>query len=278
MIYSILKDENPCKTRKKIESIIKKIKLPVKLNCSNYSFLYRNKIFSHRLSLFNINEFGVNGKGRTKENSIASSYGELMERLQNQYLFPIISDKYIFAPDEKIININELVLSEIAKYFDDNDLLIKLANISNRVQMNYYKYSERYSALTNVRINNNETILLPFYSLKQEKNVNLPVYIINKLQGSTGMCAGNTMEEALVEGLSEICERYVLRKVFSSDIKLPNIPKNIYEKYKDIKKMVDYYEKNGYKLYIKDASLGCKLPVVCIIFHNIKNDFYHISF
>jgi ribosomal protein S12 methylthiotransferase accessory factor YcaO len=28
--------------------------------------------------------------------------------------------------------------------------------------------------------------------------------------GTTGLSAGNTLEESLVQGLSELCERYVL--------------------------------------------------------------------
>lgn len=80
--------------------------------------------------------------------------------------------------------------------------------------------------------------------------------------GSNGMCAGNTVAEALIQGLCEIMERIVLKKLYRDDIEfLPTIPlenfKNtLYEKY------IEFLHNYGYQVTIKDCSLNEGYPVV----------------
>jgi ribosomal protein S12 methylthiotransferase accessory factor YcaO len=50
-----------------------------------------------------------------------------------------------------------------------------------------------------------------FFSLDSNYNIKLPIGLIYKIFGTTGLSAGNTLEESLVQGLSELCERYVLQ-------------------------------------------------------------------
>ena len=115
-----------------------------------------------------------------------------------------------------------------------------------------------------------ETIALPFVSYKNKKLEYLPYFMIRYLQGTNGMAAGNTYEEAIVQGLSEIIERYCAIQIFKDNLKLPIVPLQYYEKYDSLTKLIKEVESYGYKVTIKDASLGKNFPAICTIFEDIK--------
>ena len=76
------------------------------------------------------------------------------------------------------------------------------------------------------------------------------------------MCAGNSKEEALIEGLSEILERYAGTKMVKEKITLPEIPMSYIEKFPKVKKMVDKLKENTEYYYrLVDCSFGGKYPV-----------------
>ena len=51
------------------------------------------------------------------------------------------------------------------------------------------------------------------------------------------MSAGNSFEEAMVQGMSEIIERYVQKKIIKERISLPDIPVEYIKKYPHIYEM-----------------------------------------
>lgn len=204
---------------------------------------------------------GTNGKGTILENTKASAYAEFMERLQNQVLFKLAGNNYIWAPDETFTKTQNLEL-------DSNlDILNKMSNYLIKSAKNNSIYQD-----------NNNFLLVPFYSYKEEKPVNLPIGVINILTGTNGMASGNTLEEAIVQGLSEICERYVMKEVIKKGFSLPDIPEKIYSKYDNINNLITFYKDLGYNLYLKDASLNKKLPVVCLFAVDEKNNIAYLSF
>lgn len=46
----------------------------------------------------------------------------------------------------------------------------------------------------------------------------MPESLINILCGSNGLAAGNSFEEAYVQGISEICERYVIQYIYTENM------------------------------------------------------------
>ena len=100
----------------------------------------------------------------------------------------------------------------------------------------------------------------------------LPLSLIRRMVGTTGMCAGNSKAEAIVQGINEICERYILHTIFCRRCDFPTI--NLYDFigtpiYSTIKSLSKYYN-----ISVKDCSLGGKFPVVGIsIIDNNKNSF-----
>ncbi len=261
MEYSIYKDDKTENTVFKIKDILKNL-LGLELEEDIFEAYSNNGkgLYSVRVKI-PLTNIGTNGKGTTLSNALASGYAEFMERLQNNILISIDNKEFIIAPDEKIYTLKQLLCSEISKFLPENSLrnLNKYINIRDKLKTD-------------------KVVMTPFYSLKSQKEVDLPFSILLKIQGSNGMAAGNTIEEAMVQGFSEICERYAVLKIFSEKIVMPDIPKSEYEHYENIMNIIKYLEKKGYEISIKDASLGKKIPVVCLLFKDTKNETLSVGF
>ena len=215
---------------------------------------------------------GTNGKGITPAYSLASGYGEFMERLQVGSLFPgfvyyferkrlicsnqknIISNTensdFCYSPEEMIISFKE---------FSDNcpeeiATMLKAATRKNNVSL--------WQILDE---NNPITISLPFFNVNRNKVVNLPVDIVRAVTGTNGTCAGNTPEEALIQGLCEILERFVLKKIFFEKTVPPDIPLTFFNNTKSGEIIDKIVNSGNYEIRIKDCSLGMGLPVMGIL-------------
>lgn len=257
MLYSILKDDEPKNTVEKIKKILKTLNINLEENF--YVDNDCNAPISLRLNIKNNWHLGTNGKGTSKENALASAYAEFIERLQNLFLFDDYNDVVYLVPDKiKVDKTVNFANKNLEKYFNKKLLIHK------KLKKNNEFYDENY--------------LFPFFSIKEQKIYNIPYNILVRTKGSNGMAAGNTLEEALVQGLSEVCERYALKKIIEEELLLKEIPKESYLKYENIKKMILYYENNGFKIHIKDATLNGKVPVVCTIIEDIKNNIFCPSF
>jgi len=75
------KDRNPLDTIRQIRACLDKISIFTTESKWNS---FSNNLHSVRLDIVDLPSVGQNGKGVTKEFALASAYGELMERLQNQ--------------------------------------------------------------------------------------------------------------------------------------------------------------------------------------------------
>ena len=72
---------------------------------------------------------------------------------------------------------------------------------------------------------------LPFTRQSDNQTVYIPMNIIGNLYVSNGMSAGNTRNEARVQGLSEVFERYVKNRIIAESISLPEIPADVLARY-----------------------------------------------
>lgn len=230
-------------------------------------------------------ELGSNGKGLSPRYSLASAYGEVMERLQNNIMFPIRQLKfasktyleeeswtkelkkrleeenlvldYHYAPDEKYLNYDEVVEAcSIA--------LEKMLGISHK---------ENQKAYLKKVFKEEKIACLPYYSLFENEVKYLPYKLIWNMCGTNGMCAGNTPKEAIIQGLSEVFERYVVRSLYFEQITPPTIPLSYIED-PEIINRIKSLDDAGITLTIKDCSLGKGLPVLGFIFHDRNKDKY----
>ena len=217
MQYSIYKDCTVNETIKRIQIILKTLKLNYKEEIYEQSIKSEFMPYSTHIWMFGNKELGTNGKGTTLKNAQASGYAEFIERLENQAFFKLTNKNFYYSPDEKICSVNNL--SDLKKYFISEKFLCDCN------KMHKYIFDNN---ITNLLDFNKETILVPFYDVFKNNVINLPIFIIQYLQCTNGMSAGNTPEEALVQGLSEICERYSMKQVIEKEIIMPDIPKEVY--------------------------------------------------
>ena len=220
-------------------------------------------------------EIGTSGKGMQFEYSLASAYGEFIERLQNLKL----------TENRKLAHISnweETDTSEFYTQLKTNDLLheykyapdeqtVVFSRESNLIRECIHPYN--ISEIED-HYDGKPLTLLPFYSVFEDKIVNLPIEIIEFTTFPSGMCAGNTPMEAILHGLSEILERYVVKLIYKNNITFPSIPIKYFkntEIYKIIKSLESKY---NWRIEVKDCSCELGLPVIGILIVDEVNQKY----
>lgn len=216
---------------------------------------------------------GSNGKGMTREFAKASAYAEFIERFQNNKL---VSNAILatvmrrrekapyFCKNEKFFSAEELTKENNAfiRYF------CKRRGVDFEDKSAVIKFLQKYQKMDyNILKQKNQFLCIPFYSMKEGKEVYIPFFMANLHYGSNGMCAGNTKAEAIVQGLSEIIERMIQTEIVMECISLPNIPESYLEKYDYIYKMYSEVKKfcDGYTILIKDCSMGGKYSAAALV-------------
>lgn len=230
---------------------------------------------SMRLTLKGTN-VGTNGKGVSREYARASAYGEFFERYQNELLWKeqwtscfgkTNCDGKVFTAEELVNSINPMM----DYYFYKKGIKLKSKKIANIKEL---EHMEQF-----VTGKSNSYTCVPFFHLNSMKNVFLPQSIYMPIYGSNGMCAGNTREEALVQGISEIIERVVQRKIFTDKISCPNIPDDDIKQYPYIWEMYKTLKDNkNLDVALKDCSFGGKHPVVALQIIQKNTGTYGVKF
>lgn len=223
--------------------------------------------YSLRVTIKGTN-IGSNGKGMTEEYARASAFAEFVERLQNfktaqnhtyVSLFERSKFEFLYFPEEKYLSAEELI--------DDNSAYIKMfmerrkaSNASRDEKIAAFQKSQKMDY--NISRERNKYLCIPFYSLRENKTQYLPYMSFNTYYGSNGMCAGNTQAEALVQGMSEICERIAHRRIMTERPSFPDIPESYLKKFPEIYNMYQLVKENkDYEVFLKDCSFGGKYPV-----------------
>lgn len=206
-----------------------------------------------------------NGKGINHEASLASAYGEFIERLQTNNFF---SDFYLpnrkHFPDEILFDVDDFLDSgfdkKLKKIYNPN------GELSGEDLIDFNSEHE------------DKIVTLPFLNLTTNKKVNIPQNLISNLYVSNGLASGNTPDEAKVQAMSEIIERYVKIKVIKEGLSLPKFDDAIIQKFDKLNEDIKILEQNGYKIEVLDSSLGGVYPVVAISLINPKNSTLFVSF
>lgn len=224
-------------------------------------------------------DIGTNGKGVTREYALASAYAEFLERMQNGILAsPLKFDVHMKSEfefvDEKLLTACEIISSGgsfVSNLIQDMQLCRDDDNIAAlQLFMSYRGYGK-----------DGKYYCRPFYSLRDDKICYLPRELYYPFYGSNGMCAGNKPAEALIQGISEILERYVQRKVICGKLSLPEIPENYLKKFPktyETYQMLLETKPEGYEYLLKDASLGGRYPVAAFIAVNKNKGCFGVRF
>lgn len=216
--------------------------------------------------------FATHGKGLTREFALASAYGELMERLQLGYIgkratqkdgtYSINDSQDLRLPAEKLLHENrkwyQLMADRFCEWIG--------GNISADEVLTQFADSEGNVEVT------------PYVNLMDGQVAYIPTEVRKGLYTANGCAAGNTLEEAIVQATSEIVERHYRLEILFGEICVPEIPDETLQKYKAAYDIISYLRNNGYKVTVKDCSLGERFPVVCVCYINKATGKYHTHF
>lgn len=273
------KDRNPLDTINLIKNILKEIGIRTEEKFGDSGV---GTYWVHIRGFYkNVFVGASNGKGSAKEFALASGYAEFMERLQNQLqscnitpmttvFFEGNNDfRFLCHKDEKYLSVDEAVDSS-------GDIANSLIDIFGK---EYYRNILKYS-VRNI-FDKKALVCIPFRKLEDDSYIEyLPQTIRAGNLGSNGMCAGNTKEEALTQGISEIFERYVQIQISNHDIDVPTIPnEDIKHLNEELYNIIQNIERSGeYKVVVKECSLYSGFPVMAVIVINKKTKKYYVNF
>lgn len=245
---------------------------------------------------------GQNGKGSTPEFALASAYAELMERVQNDLAYTGDYDQgvwehcgYYQAPDERLMSTRELAdednpwVDTLLKLFrQKDDENIPGSGLLNSVAARLFSSdAAREAACESLKLWSfskpagckHDFVCIPFYSLKTDRLYYMPVSVLRAIYGSNGTCAGNTPEEALVQGLSELFERHANVNIINNRLTPPSIPDWYLSKFERLYGVIRLIESMGnYRVIVKDCSLGSGFPVIASILIDLNSRNYVIKF
>lgn len=185
--------------------------------------------------------FGVNGKGMSPRFALASAYGELMERLCAGVLMP-------YCPYDAADGVD---LSPQAFAEQCPDALLQALELRSKPEL---------VAFLRDCFGEDRLKCAPFRCLNDGSVALIPLELVQLLCGTTGLCAGNTPEEAMLQGLMEVFERYAVRKLYQYGLTPPEIPADEFAGTQVLQRLAE----SGLRYSIRDLSLGKGYPVLAL--------------
>ncbi|MFT6386705.1 MAG: ribosomal protein S12 methylthiotransferase accessory factor [Cellvibrionaceae bacterium] len=217
----------------------------------------------------------TNGKGATKESALCSALGEFIERLNCNFFY---NDQFF---GQEIAN-SEFVHYPNEKWFKPGADDALPADILDGYTRGIYdpEGELRGSHLIDTNSGNSERGIcsIPYVRHSDGETVYFPSNLIENLFLSNGMSAGNNVNEAKVQCLSEIFERAVKRRIIEEEIALPDVPQDVLNQYPSIVEGIKGLQAQGFPVLVKDASLGGQFPVMCVTLMNPKTGGVFASF
>jgi len=213
---------------------------------------------------------GTNGKGMSARYAAASGYGEMMERLENEALFPVRQRRfalsgsgalagpafrgrlqangadllYQFAPDERWLSPEECGR-------ECGDVVARMFGLK----------PEDVPAFL-ARMTQGESLpCVPFYDVFAGETRLMPMGLMWHTCGTNGMCAGNEPREALIQGISELLERYAIRLLYQENGTPSVVPPALFEG-NEILSRLEAMRAEGMRYEIRDCAMGRGLPVI----------------
>ena len=203
----------------------------------------RVRIADPRLWELNI---GTNGKGMDLKYTRASAYGEFMERLANNLLLP--------GDDTNT----------------EGQFFLSKAEAAPRVKAYCREVFGENETVSDYYLNDVAGDEIKFQSFTDAftgEDTPLPLPLLRLMTGSNGMCAGNSRNEAVLQGISEIFERHVCYELTVHHVIPPEIDRKVFEG-TAIYDRLAALEQAGYRCRVLDLSLGKGFPVIGIILYH----------
>lgn len=208
------------------------------------------------------NHIYSNGKGSLLEASNASALGEYIERLQtNNFFIDFHLPSRLYYPDQVTFELGGDYLS---------DELLEIYDVSGELSHeDLIDFNSDYE---------NKVVSLPFQKCFSNEKVYIPLNILSNLYVSNGLASGNTPNEAKVQALSEIFERYSKIEIIKNGYALPSYPDALIRSFPKLYQDLTTLRSFGFIVEVLDASLGGKYPVTAISLINPQNATLFVSF
>lgn len=261
IIEQFFKDKN-CTIKKMWE-----LKSEIGTYANGYDIIYHN-----------IPILSCYGKGTTETYAKASCYGELYERFcavpllmfneinyYNYKKFNYQKNHYYVDKNEKELTIKEIL---------DNDLMAKATSCiipnHNSMLTNAFLHTALGEKIYGTQyINLNE--------LSNDKYFYCNSLLANIYCGTTGFAAGNTLEEAIIQAISEIYEREVhVNYLKTNKNKYYYLDISCLSQY--IQNLIKKLEELNYEVRIYDLSYNFNLPVCMAVIINKENHLFYTHF
>lgn len=244
------KEVSPTSTVCRIRQLLKDAGINVKVKTSSLKKL----VYSVRITVLNGRiadlDIGSNGKGLTPEYALASAYAELMERLQTRMLY----DEMLMLPP-----------SAIKKFMGASFFRCTPDEVLRKSEWSFFPKQ----GVLKERLRAGRTAHAEMFSLRSGKKEIVPLELMRYMTGSTGACAGNTKEEAIVQGICEILERHALQRVFLSQGKdMPTIPVETFGESPVLRRLNELAREQELKFMVKDCSFGMMMPILGLLVWN----------
>lgn len=260
-VDEMFKDSSPVDTVKRIKDILSSNGLQVRESWLESGI----KNCYSLVATIQGTRFGTAGKGVTPELANASAHAELMERLQAG----IMGREKLTYTDSKWMDHAALV-EQCGSFFERVGKVVEKFNQVNLTPEAFAQICLDYEG------NKGTASALPFYSVTENKMTYVPECLLIPLFSSTGNCAGNTPEEAIVQGISEIVERWFQRHFLCLDVVPPTIPDDYLKNHARAWETITDIRSKGLDVIIKDCSMGSGYPVIAAVIIDKKKHAYHV--
>ncbi len=181
------------------------------------------------------------GKGSSPEQSQASACMELAERF-SFFSFKKNPDNFITETYANLKKQGQPLLPLVRLLLSVHDETTDIATLEKLIE----DIPIQWTWATN--LNTEEELLVPFSWF----------YAINEFNGPS---AGNTYEEAILQGISELVERHVCSVVNHGKLTTPAIdPDSVTDPV--AKELIEKFRKNNIELYLNDFTLDTGIPTV----------------
>lgn len=285
------KDDLPIKTIKKTREKLASLDM-----IATESWLQvGDNIFSVHLNIIGTT-ITSNGKGCTKELTLASAYGELIERISLLLPYRVSPFYHLFydlvGSEEKYnnlfstLNFEKWLNSDDATHFFasmkkqiTNCEFADANNISDeKIKDIWIKREDSCKSYSIAAIFSEIGVSNSGEKLVFKKPMLLPYAILDYYYGSNGMCAGNTKEESITQGICEIIERYIQRKIilgmYTENF---DITQDCIKKYTNVATIFKIMQDNEYEMKIVECVTEFNISVVAVIVTR-KDGAYYVSF
>lgn len=218
------------------------------------------------VSLYKDDQFimQTNGKGMTELYSQASAYAELYERFCNKTNF-IRIPSFVKSYTTLQKKINGYNFHPKEKKLDYKDIL-KVPNMLESLTIFLHNSANitRYLDF----LTDGEPIGEPYINLATKEIAYYDPRLVHFIQASNGQAAGNTIEEALNQALSELTERMAEKKFFEEEQETYYLIDLNSIKNKELQEKISSIQASGNRIYVFDLSYNFNLPTIMSVIIN----------